>query len=58
MKQSKKQWLLCLFNKVDRLRNIAIEDNNLIGKLKADRLQNKIAERLNEITKPVNLCWN
>jgi hypothetical protein len=57
-KQSKKEWLLCLFNKVGRLRQIAIENNYIDKKIQADRLENMIAQRLNEITKPADLCWN
>jgi hypothetical protein len=52
-KQSKKEWLLCLFNRVERLRVIAMEENDIAKKYQADRLERMITNRLNELVNPL-----
>ena len=51
MKQTKKEWLLCLFGRVERLRIIAMAEHNIAKKYQADRLEKLICQRLNQLTR-------
>jgi hypothetical protein len=46
---TRRPWLECLYNRVSKLRNIAIQDNNLVKRVQADRIIRELTTRLNEL---------